>query len=61
MTDGVKGKIVKTIKPTHRPRLLVGANSEVPARAVSSPMPAPPPAIVMPPVMGGQLHLPFMR
>ena len=55
MTEGVKGRIVKTIRPTHRPRLLVGANSEVPARAVSSPIPAPPPAIVMPPDIVGQL------
>ena len=40
---------MKTRTATYLPRLAVGANSEVAARAVNSLMPAPIPANVMPP------------
>jgi len=48
-TDGQNGMIVKTNIATYLPRLAVGASSDVAARAVSSEMPAPTPAIVIPP------------
>ena len=49
-TDGQKGKIVKTRNATEVPRFRVGASSDVTARAVSSLIPAPAPAMVMPAV-----------
>jgi len=47
-TEGQKGMIVKTRMATYLPRLRVGASSEVTARAVSSLMPAPAPAMAIP-------------
>src|SRR5436190_13065375 len=49
-TDGQKGMMVKTSTATYLPRLRVGASSEVTARDVSSPIPAPAPEIAMPAV-----------
>lgn len=49
-TDGQNGTIVKTKTATYFPRLAVGAISEVAARAVSSEIPAPMPAMTIPPV-----------
>jgi hypothetical protein len=48
-TDGQNGTMVKMRIATYWPRFRVGANSEVAARAVSSQIPAPAPAIAMPP------------
>ena len=50
-TDGQNGIMVKTKMATYLPRFRVGANSDVTANAVSSKIPAPIPARVMPPVM----------
>jgi len=47
-TDGQKGMMVKTRTATYFPRFRVGASSEVTARAVSSLIPAPAPAIAIP-------------
>ena len=47
-TDGQKGTMVNTKMATYFPRFLVGASSEVTARAVSSLIPAPAPATAMP-------------
>lgn len=47
-TDGQNGTIVNTRMATYFPRFLVGASSDVTARAVSSLIPAPAPAIAMP-------------
>jgi hypothetical protein len=49
-TDGQKGMIVKIKTATYFPRLEVGASSDVAASAVSSLIPAPIPAIAMPPI-----------
>ena len=54
-TEGQKGIIVKTRIATYLPRLRVGASSEVTASAVSSLIPAPAPAMDMPPMMESQL------
>lgn len=50
-TDGQNGMIVKTRMATYLPRFRVGANSDVTANAVSSRIPAPIPASVIPPVI----------
>ena len=47
-TDGQKGTMVNTRMATYFPRFRVGASSDVTARAVSSLIPAPAPAIAMP-------------
>ena len=47
-TEGQKGMMVKTRMATYLPRLRVGASSDVTARAVSSLIPAPAPAMDMP-------------
>ena len=49
-TEGQKGTMVKMRTATYLPRLRVGASSEVTARAVSSLIPAPAPAMDMPAV-----------
>ena len=50
-TDGQNGKMVKTKMATYVPRFRVGASSEVTAKAVSSLMPAPAPAMAIPAAM----------
>lgn len=52
--------MVKIRTATYLPRLAVGASSEVAANAVSSLMPAPTPAIDMPPINGSVMDLPML-
>jgi hypothetical protein len=50
--------MLKTRNATYFPRFAVGANSDVTAKAVSSLMPAPTPAKVMPPdIISGFIRL----
>lgn len=50
-TEGQNGMMVKTRMATYLPRFRVGASSDVTANAVSSKIPAPIPARVIPPVI----------